>query len=280
MDADTRHQLKQNELAEALTKLRDLNNPNTRFAILVLVVLVVGYFGVRAYRYYRHSAQEGASAKLGEISAALHSDDAARASGAMAEMRSLIDSTGNVGVKSAARLELARAYFDKAVDDPNSRTENLKQAGQLYDAILKQSSTPAAFEATALFGAAGIHESLREFDQAKAKYEKLADKKFDGSPYQKLAAVRLSSLADIQKPLALAPGTPPEQPAMPSGLPPGVQLMPVTPEEAAKLNQAPVTPAAPPTPPAPAQDAPTPEQPAPTETPATPAPAPEQPQNP
>jgi len=51
MDARTRHELKQNELAEALAQLRNLNDPRLRVGLLVVLGLAVVVAGVLWWRY-------------------------------------------------------------------------------------------------------------------------------------------------------------------------------------------------------------------------------------
>jgi len=285
MDSDTRHQLKQHELADALSKLRDWNNPSTRYTILGIAacaVIVCGYFAVRSMR---QSALESTSKQLGQLAAEV--SDPNQSDAAIPKLKTLIGDTSNPGLAGAARLCLARAQFDQGLRDPAQRPQAFKNAVDTYNDIVKTSGTPAEIEAAALFGLANAAESLRDFDQAKTAYQKLADPRFEGSPYTPLAAERLKDIDELKTPIALTPGLSPN-----AAPPPGVldtQLRPVSPEQAAILNQqlgnalpAPAaTPAPAPQPEQPATPPPEPKPAEPTPAPApAPAPTPETPQTP
>jgi hypothetical protein len=293
MDSDTRHQLKQNELADALAKLRDWNNPSTRYTILGLAALAVIIVGVYTFRSLRQSALETTSAELGRLAGELNSTEPAQITAAIGKLQTLIADTSNPGLVGAARLTLARAQFDQGLHDPNQRPQAFKNAADTYNAILKTSTTPPMTEAAAWFGLATACESLHDLDQAKSAYEKLTDPRFQGSPYVPLAAEHLSSIDDLKVQVTLTPGLPPGG-AAPAGTtpgaPPSVQLAPVSdPAVLAELNKNLPAPAPGPTPPAPAPQQPEqpptppsepkPAEPAPAPTPA-PAPAPETPQTP
>ena len=56
MDADTRHQLKQNELAETLSKLRDFSDKRTLTWLAVIVAIALVYAG---YRYWSWQHEVG-----------------------------------------------------------------------------------------------------------------------------------------------------------------------------------------------------------------------------
>ena len=75
MDADTRHQLKQNELAEALGRLRDWDNPSTRYTLMGLLVIVVLFASWKWFGYTHRRGAEQSWERLANLQTALASAD-------------------------------------------------------------------------------------------------------------------------------------------------------------------------------------------------------------
>lgn len=300
MDADTRHQLKHNELADALRRLRDLNNPQTRYMLLALAALLVLVLGWRGWRYSREQALESASQRLARAETSLQGDAAARAAG-IAEVRALIAEVSHPGLLAAARLQLARGLVNEAHDTPERRAAALTEAATAYEQVVNAPDSAAPFAAAARFGLASTFESLAAvendpalLEKARAAYEALLDDpRAIGSPFVQAAKDRLASLDKLDLTIAFAAGEPPTP--LPQG-DPAAQPIQLTPEEIQELlGQRPVQPAPLPggalpervpippegsTPPpaaepaeAPAPDSPAPAEPAEPPAPESPAPA-------
>ena len=90
MDADTRHQLKQNELAEMLSKLADLRDPKFLYTAGALVVIVVAVLAWYGWRYTQRQALEQGWQRLAKASTALMADDPAAVAGAENDLRAMV----------------------------------------------------------------------------------------------------------------------------------------------------------------------------------------------
>ncbi|MCK4342273.1 MAG: tetratricopeptide repeat protein, partial [Phycisphaerae bacterium] len=220
MDADTRHQLKQNELAEALEKLRDLNNPTTRYTIALVLVVIVFFASWKGWSYSRQHALEQTSQRLGELETILAGSDKTKVDGAINDLRTLIQETSHPALAGFARLLLARALSDQALAQPERRQEALGEAVAVLEEIVGSDGIPPMVEAAATYALATTYESLREFDQAAALYDRLlTDPRFKGSPYVLGAAPhfpwaadyvpgakeRLENLEDLKTPIKFEP---------------------------------------------------------------------------
>ena len=230
MDADTRHDLKKNELAEALSQLHNLANPTTRYTLMGLALIVALFIGWKAWGYTRQQAMERASQRLGAIQAVLAGNEADKKVAAVSDLRTLIDDTFHPGVAGAARLLLARVLTDEAVEKPDRRQAALTETVDILQKIISRADTPASIEAAATFALATNCESLAALEasarqsrlsQAAELYEKLKqDPRFKGSPYVDLAAERLQTIDQLKTPIVFTPGQPPAPPQ-----PPGQQVM-------------------------------------------------------
>ena len=216
MDADKRHQLKQNELAEALAKLRDFNDPRFRYllaAVGVVVVVVLAWYG---WRYTHRQALERGWQRLSTSAAALLSQDSGRIVGAEKDLRDLMQESSDPGLTGYARLELATAKMRQAFTDPTQRTIAFEDARTLLEQIRSTPQTPPMLQAGATFALASACESLREFDKARALYKSLIDDtRFQGFAYGKLAEERLKTLDALSERVAFTQGEPPAPASQP-----------------------------------------------------------------
>jgi uncharacterized protein (UPF0147 family) len=246
MKADERHQLKQNELAEALAQLRDWNSPTTRYTLLVLALVAIAFGAWRVWAYHqRHTLEQGWQ-RLGTIEMTLSGKDQAAAAGAASELRALIQETSDPGLQGYARLRLARERVQEAFSKPEERQAAFAEAVQILEQIIHGPNTPASLEAAASFALGSTHECLAtvepasrqsQLDKAAELYQKITQEpRFKGTPYPTLAAERLKTMATLLKTaIAFTAGPAPAGESV--GMPmPGAQKM--TPEQIqAFLNQ-------------------------------------------
>ena len=282
MDARTRHELKQNELAEVLGRLRDLNDPRFRQALVVVGAVVVVVLGFFAWKYSRTAAQEKNWETLQELISAAESADSAGLEQTRTALRDLIAKGGDPVVLGYARLQLASLRIGDALGQPDQRPAGFEEAVKLLTEVRSGVDTPPALGAAASFALAGAYESLGQFDKARELYGAVSNEsKYEGMVFKTMAADRLASLDDMKGGVTFAPGGPPatvEPPSEPggapaiSGLPPGATMQPsgppagMSPEALKRMmeqRQAPPAPAgAPPAPvtpppaPSPAQSPP------------------------
>ena len=292
MDADTRHQLKSNELAEMLTSLKDLKKPQYLYpGILVLVILVavVAWYG---WRYTQRVAAEQDWQRLERIAAGLGSGDPTAVSGAQSELRALLQENVQPTVRGYARIELARSRIEQGLAEPTERPGAFEEAARVLEETLADPVAPEMQRAEATFLLASAYESLRQFDRAKELYQALMQEpRYAGSPYRGMAEKRLADLDTLSKPIAFLPGEappppPPPAPTTQAVLSPSTMGPPAPPEEQLiPLTRSPQGPPMgppapqPQSPPAPPAPQPTPQSPAPTPPPqpSPETPAPEQP---
>jgi hypothetical protein len=289
MDADTRHQLKSNELAEALGKLQNLRDPRILYSLVGLGVLIVLVAGVFIWRSATRSASEKAWRELDRVSAALATADPNTAS--TADIQAFITEHEGDSLAEFGRLRLARVRVDQAMLHPEQRPAGFEEAAKLLESIRASAHTPTSLYAAATYMLASTYESLRRPQEAEKLYQQLTtEARFAGTPHRDLASNRLETMQYALAQVTFDPNEPPPQPqqggpksGMPDfsklDLPPEiraqleqqqVQVMPVSPEERAKLAEG-DAPAA-----QPEEAPPTPPVTPPTTPPATP-PAPPQP---
>lgn len=255
MDADTRHQLKQNELAEALSKLRDLRDPRilaTAGVIVVILLAVLVWYGWRASQ---QATLERGWARLSDIAANLSGADPSAVTAAQGELRTLLQETSSPSVAGYARLALARSRYDQGMLQPEERQAAFNEAITLLEQIRADSATRTDLDAAAAFLLASTYESTRQFDKARQLYQTLKDDtRYAGLPYGALSADRLATLDDLTDPIAFTPGEapPPPAPETQAATPaPAPQFQPMTPEQLSVVAPPPVVPAPPKTEPVP-----------------------------
>lgn len=254
MDADTRHQLKQNELAEALGRLRDWNNPSTRYTLMGLLVIVVFFTGWQWFGYTNRRGAEQAWERLASFQTALANPDVAQVSAAEDGLRVLIQKSSEPALAGFARLLLAESRYKSGLAKPEERADAFGEAAGVLEQVLAGEDPPVPVEAAALFALASTRESMSvlpdadrkaELDRARELYQKLTqDARFSGSPYVELATQRLETLDDLRTPIVLVAGDRPPPPGAPEfagppapGMPQITTISQTTPEQRARIRE-------------------------------------------
>ena len=214
MDAETRHELKRNELADAIEKLPRLNDPRVQWAIAGVVVVIVAIVAWNVWRYNRDVALSSAWYALVTASA---SDDA------VAKLESLLASSTDARFEAACRVRLAQALLDRADSEPAQHRAAWERVAEVLERVDRDS--PPAVLGPALFMLATVQESLGRVSEAEQNYRLLAEPRFDGSPYQTQAGERQNSVDEVQVRLELQPGSAPPEPELVG--PPELPRMPV-----------------------------------------------------
>ncbi|MFO0840369.1 MAG: hypothetical protein U1D55_17815 [Phycisphaerae bacterium] len=205
MDADTRHELKQNELAETLLKIRLVAERQWK-AWVAIVVVAIG--ALAAYYFWRSSADTARDSAW----SAVMSDQPGEKSEAdtLARLRALIAEQSDPAILAAARLRAARTLIDQETPDAAQRAANEREALQLFKQTAEDESAPTLIRAAAWFGAGSLNETLRDFEAAKKAFQLLvSDSRYAASPFKALAATRLGSMDLIRSTIAFTPGMPP-----------------------------------------------------------------------
>ncbi len=249
MDAETRHQLKQNELAGTLDKLREMKDPKYRYTVLGLIALLVAVVVWNAVSSSRAHAAEKASARLFEVTTALAVADEDGAAIARENMQAYVDEVSDPALGGYARLSLAGALISDALKNPDQRPAAFENAAALLTEITTNTRTPGPLAAAARFSLATTYESLRQPEKARELYQDLTtDDRFRGSPFELRAFERLNSMDVLEVAVHFEPGDPPaaatQQPSaldtggfniQPANAPPGISGQGLTPEQIKKL---------------------------------------------
>jgi len=204
MDADTRHQLKQNELAEALGKMVDLNDKRTVVWIAVILAAALCYAGYK-YVDWRSRVQQIQNAQaLTQINVR----DAAMGEAPLTSLRELIAKAKDPGLIALARLQLAEGLETRGLEPDGA--SKLIEAEQEYQKVVNMSGAPAAVKAPALYRLGILGETKRDFAAAREMYTLLSsDARYAGSPYVGQAMQRLEMLDELAQPVAFTPGNKP-----------------------------------------------------------------------
>jgi hypothetical protein len=213
MDANTRRQLRTNELADALASLKDLRDP--RFLWSAGVVVVVG-IAVLAWYGWRSSQQSAAARDwehLSHLSMELTGDDASRVAAAQNELRNMLQGNMTAHAKGYAELALARSRVADGLVHPDQRPAAFEEAVDILERLRSDPGTTPMLQAAATFLLASAEESLQRLERAKELYESLrSDPRCAGSPYRQLAEARLKDVDTLSKPVVFTPGDPPPPP--------------------------------------------------------------------
>jgi len=204
MDAETRHQLKQNEFAEFLSKAKDFRDPRLWTWGIVIVAIAGVYFGYRAWSWRSAVANE----QHWNAIVSVNTRDLASGDAALDELRRVIHAASDPAIQAAARLRLAAALEERAVARLDDKL--LDQAASELQSAANGVDIPVTLRAAAIFKLATIQESRRQFDAARGLYQQLGEGgPFDGSPFVPLAAERLESLDDLRVDIRFSNEAPP-----------------------------------------------------------------------
>ena len=218
MDADTRHQLKQNELAEALARIRDFSDRRTLTWLGVILLIALAYAG---YKYWRWR-QEAQMVSAFEALASVNAVDTSRGDAPLAQLRQLITDSSDPGLVSLSRLQLARGLESRGRTAEGAA--KLAEAEAEYRAILATPEAPNLVKAAAVYRLGIMYETRRDFAKARESHTMLtADQRFAGSPFVDLAAARLELLDKLAVSIKFEPGfkpLPPAEPTSQAALPP------------------------------------------------------------
>jgi predicted negative regulator of RcsB-dependent stress response len=226
MDAEHRHELKRNELAEALSHLKEWRNIDrqTLTTIAIVVVIILGWIAVKTWSWAAEQSRYNAWQRYSQITRTAGPDGMVP----LDELRSAAKGGLSSEVTPLAKLELADALIRNADLDSVNHDSLL---GEAMDNIKSVIPIVAAMEspvmhASALLTKARIEESLGQYDAARQTYAELQQPKFAGSPYTtplgagtafeqpSLVEQRLESLGEVTDLVALKPGFPPTQSAI------------------------------------------------------------------
>ena len=220
MDAEKRHQLKTNELAETLGKLRDFGgDTQTRLWLIVLVVLIAAVVGYRAWGHIRSQRLTESWMEWSEMGGGQQSDPAK----VVSDLQGLINNTSDRTLVAAGHIRMAKALRSQAAQNPGNQEALLNESITLLKEVINDTEIPAVLVAAATYSLGTSHESLRQFDQATQAYQSLiGNERFAGIEFAKFAADRLETIAELPIAPPFEPGLPPslQSTTQPAAIPP------------------------------------------------------------
>jgi len=206
MDAEHRHELKENDLAEFLHHSGQFWSKWGNSILLGLLIGLAVVFGLHHFR--TRSAQ-----KLEQALTDLHLETTA------AGLADIADRTDLVAVKAEAYLRAGQLLLNRAVlpdapgaDAPRTaeqRTADLADAQAMLQHVIELPDASAAFGLNARLTLGAIAESQRQWDQAAQIYQAIEqDAAKDYPPLAQRATIRLAMLDRLKQPVRLAPDPP------------------------------------------------------------------------
>jgi predicted negative regulator of RcsB-dependent stress response len=244
MDAERRHELKTNELSEALNRLLSWNDPTLKYWLGGILLVLLVYGGYRLWGWNSLQARIAGWEQLIRVQVG----PGGQTTDPVGELRSLASSSSDRSLSAAARLRLAEALVEHAERTPSEREALLHQAAGELQSVIGDAGVPASLVAAATYALAFVHESLRDFAQAEATYRTLAEPRFAGTPFQVLAEERLNTLPELVRPVEFVEGRappPPELPPAPESAPADAGNAGVSPSPQPSEPQEPAQPAEP-----------------------------------
>jgi len=215
MDADTRHQLKQNELAEALGRLRSLGDRNFWLWLVIIILIFGGWGSYRLWRSQKEALLATTWSQLLEVNTLGSADPTA----AIDQLQLLSADSTDAKLTAAARVRLGGALLSKAVEDADQRDALLSRAEQTFLQVVQSPESPKPLAAAATFALGSVYESQHRLDDAQRVYRELIDdERFADLPYGELAQERLDSFDELREKVVFTPGDPPSA-TQPASLP-------------------------------------------------------------
>jgi hypothetical protein len=199
MDAEERHELKENDLASWLQYgLPMFLKQNGSYIVLVAALCFLGF---QLYRMYEQKKENTRIQAWSELRSAGSSDDPAR------KIQSVIDTYDIKQLREEAYLELGNYYGRLPMAQQQMATmkitaqEAIKQSYDSYKKAFDIAGDDTLTAGKALLGMAAACEDLANWADAKKIYDQLADKKgaFKDTPFGDVATERLASLDDREK---------------------------------------------------------------------------------
>ncbi len=203
MDADRRHELKQNALAASLLRLwEQLDRYSTPLAIaLAAVAVTVG--GYRLWTWNSALKIEQGWAQLMDVGPASETDDQGNIDSLREIGRRNLHPTLDAAVHLRVASELTRGVEGRSA-------ERIFEAVRELEEVTSAAGAPAPIRAAAEFRLATLFETLGKFEDAQQRYRNLTENpEYAGSPFQDLANERLTSLDAIRRPVEMLAGLPP-----------------------------------------------------------------------
>ncbi len=245
MDAEHRHELKENDLAEAIANFGKWWN---RHGLKTMVVLVVVLGTIAIVQIVRQRTRQNHETTWSELSTTSNPDVFRRRADAYDDpvARALANLWG--AALYNARVSVPKAAVTNASGTPpapraEDRAESLEYAEAMLTKVLDDPAVPELLQLNAVLMMAAVHENRGAFDEAQATYKKVLDGAGD-SGFDALASTakrRMNLLPLLRSPVAFGPEKPMIVAPAP-GLEPESQAPAPPAPEAADTSQPPPSP--------------------------------------
>lgn len=208
MDAEHRHGLEKNELAEALTKLRSFDDPKIWYAVAIVAVALLSYSG---FKFWRHQTEQAIEARWARLSMVPMNDDKTVET-AISDLRNLINESSEPGLKAIARSKLATALVER-VQSGAGTDKDLDEAIESLKSVSEDATLPIVIQASALYKLASVHETRHDAAAAKAVYTRLStDARYSSTPFKAFAEFMSKEIEKQIAPVSFTPGFAPIPP--------------------------------------------------------------------
>ena len=221
MDAEHRHELHQNDLAEFMAHFGEWWSKHGLRTLLIVFVAVGAVFLFRLHRTSEQRAHDQVWNDLAQATSAAQYRGVARSHDnptiqALAYLRA-----GDLELRKAIAPVEKPAEDDEPADDPTERRKKLLDAAeQDYNAVIDNPAAHTAIRLNALLGLASVAESRLSWDEAKEIYQQIQDQASEGyEGIENIALRRVGALERAAIPVVFAPDPPP-----PPDLPPDSSL--------------------------------------------------------
>lgn len=238
MDAEERHELKTNELANLLVRLKDWSDKYLNTVLTIVAAAALVWAGYRFWSWRKENAVHSAWAEVSRANIR----DLSAGEAPLDQLRRVISDAPDQTVAAIARIRLAVGLSQRASEAGGEA--RLADAATELRAVIS-SNVADSLKAAALFELASVCEGQRDLKGAREAYQQLlSTPQYDALPYKSLADERLKTLDDLATSVDFLPGSAPK---------------PVPPTPASAPASAPATASAPIPPPATAPAVPAPE---------------------
>lgn len=214
MDAETRHELQQNELGQLLSRLKSLSAREMLTYLGTIVVVILVFVG---YRTWQNSVLNAKSQAWNDLLMAGAPKPAAdggevEAPDRVEALRTFMQTHSEPAALAAGRLRLARALIDKAASDGAQRQDLLDDALKNLDALRADSTVSQPLRAAATLLAGTAYETRRDATKAREMYQLFESDNLKSSALAGIAKQRLDTLDQVSASVPFTPGLPPPPP--------------------------------------------------------------------
>lgn len=217
MDAETRHELQQNELGQLLGRLKNLSASEILTYLGTIVVVILLFVGYRTWQSSILSARSAAWNDLITAGAPKPTPDGADVEipDRVEALRAYMQSHSEPAALAAARLRLARALIDKAGGESAERQILLDEAIKHLEALRTDSNAAQPLRAAATLLSGTAYETRRDSAKAREMYLCFETPELKSSAFAEIARKRIETLDQVETAIAFTPGMapPPPEPA-------------------------------------------------------------------